>query len=32
MENGNIIEIGTHKDLIVKEGEYHKLYNSQVFK
>ena len=32
MENGNIIEVGTHKDLIVKEGEYHKLYNSQVFK
>ncbi len=32
MENGNIIEIGTHEDLIIKKGEYHKLYNSQVFK
>lgn len=29
MKDGNIIEKGTHESLIVKNGEYAKLYNSQ---
>jgi len=31
MMNGSIIEVGNHKDLIQKKGDYHKLYNSQIF-
>ena len=31
MKNGSIIEVGNHKDLIQKKGDYHKLYNSQIF-
>ncbi|MCP3923424.1 MAG: hypothetical protein GY714_12670, partial [Desulfobacterales bacterium] len=27
--NGNIIEEGTHKELLEKKGEYFKLYNMQ---
>ena len=29
MENGNIIEQGTHKELLEKGGAYAALYNSQ---
>lgn len=29
MENGNIIEQGTHKELLEKSGAYAALYNSQ---
>ena len=29
MNNGNVIEKGTHKELIEKHGFYEKLYNSQ---
>jgi len=29
MKDGNIIEQGTHKELIKKEGFYAELYNSQ---
>lgn len=29
MKNGRIVEAGTHKELIKKQGEYAKLYNSQ---
>jgi len=32
MDNGKIVEVGNHKDLINKEGFYYKLYNSQIFK
>ena len=31
MKDGSIIEVGNHKDLIKKKGDYHKLYNSQIF-
>ena len=31
MKNGSIIEVGNHEDLIQKKGDYHKLYNSQIF-
>ena len=30
MENGNIIEQGTHKELLEKGGAYAALYNSQI--
>ena len=30
MENGDIIEAGTHKELLKKNGAYAKLYNSQI--
>ncbi len=29
MKNGRIVELGTHKELLKKQGEYAKLYNSQ---
>ena len=29
MDNGNVVERGTHKELIAKQGVYCKLYNSQ---
>jgi ATP-binding cassette subfamily B multidrug efflux pump len=29
MKNGNIIEQGTHEELITKKGFYEELYNSQ---
>lgn len=29
MQNGRIVELGTHKELLKKQGEYAKLYNSQ---
>ncbi len=29
MQNGHIVEQGTHKQLLAKKGFYHKLYNSQ---
>jgi ATP-binding cassette subfamily B protein len=29
MEQGNIVERGTHDELLAKNGEYAKLYNSQ---
>ena len=29
MKDGNIIEQGTHKDLILQKGFYHELYYSQ---
>ena len=32
MDNGKIVEVGNHKDLIKREGFYYKLYNSQIFK
>ena len=32
MDNGKIVEVGNHKDLIDREGFYYKLYNSQIFK
>ena len=32
MDNGKIVEVGNHKDLINREGFYYKLYNSQIFK
>ena len=32
MDNGCIIESGTHKELINKKKYYYKLYNSQIFK
>ena len=32
MENGKVIEIGSHQDLINNKSYYYKLYNSQIFK
>lgn len=32
MKNGNIIEQGTHKELLAKKGFYYELYNSQYAK
>ena len=32
MKDGNIIEQGTHEELLVKGGFYNKLYNSQFAK
>lgn len=29
MKEGELVESGTHRELIAKEGEYHKLYNIQ---
>lgn len=29
MNNGNVVETGSHKELLAKGGFYHKLYNSQ---
>ena len=29
MDNGDIVEQGTHEELLKKEGFYYKLYNSQ---
>ena len=29
MENGDIVEQGTHKELLAKKGAYERLYNSQ---
>ena len=29
MQNGEIVEFGTHENLMKKEGEYFKLYNIQ---
>ncbi len=29
MKNGQVVELGTHKELLKKQGEYAKLYNSQ---
>lgn len=29
MDNGEIVEIGTHKDLLEKNGRYAELYNLQ---
>ena len=29
MENGHILEQGTHEELLVKNGAYARLYNSQ---
>ncbi len=31
MHQGRILEIGTHKELLEKKGQYHVLYNSQEF-
>jgi len=32
MDNGRIVESGTHKELLEKKNYYYKLYNSQLFK
>ena len=32
MDNGKIVEVGNHIDLINRKGFYYKLYNSQIFK
>ena len=29
LDNGNIVEIGTHEELLKREGRYHRLYTSQ---
>ena len=29
LDNGNIVEVGTHEDLLKKQGRYHGLYTSQ---
>jgi ATP-binding cassette subfamily B multidrug efflux pump len=29
MENGNIIESGSHAELLAQQGAYYRLYNSQ---
>ena len=29
LDNGNIVEVGTHEELLQKEGRYHRLYTSQ---
>ena len=31
VENGSIIELGTHKELLNKKGKYYELYTSQIF-
>ena len=32
LENGHIVETGTHRELIVKQGAYEHLYSIQTYK